>query len=484
MREDDATAVASPRTLNANVRVTLVFVFMLSASMSLYSTTTLASYIFLVTGSNAKVGFATGIQGVTNLALAIPASILGDRARRTSVLRGAAGLGLVASAFMAWCITWVAAARRSALYLSLCASAVLWGAFMGGHTSTLEAIFADSVASGARSKLYVWKASLRTLGNVVGPLVSIVVFWRLGNDWEMSELKLVILGGMGLFVVPFGCLLLLSDEKTLGLASESLLEQRADAAADDGDDGEPDAADAARCGCLGRLRHRHIPAVVACSDLISAMASGMTIKFFPLYFWRRLHLSPIAVNAVVMAGPMGISVLAIAMQKLSKRIGRVQTTLLTKFIGVSLLVAIALLDDALYFWIIPLYLVRTWVMNCTSGLTKSILNDYVSKKRRAKWNGLESVNIFSWSGSAALGGVLIDTIGYRGTFLITAAMQGTSALLLSTITPLVHMERSTPKTVAGPADAEAPPTPAGYALVGDLADDEAPADDEKKREPA
>mgnify|MGYP002825478629 CR=1 FL=1 len=94
MREDDATAVASPRTLNANVRVTLVFVFMLSASMSLYSTTTLASYIFLVTGSNAKVGFATGIQGVTNLALAIPASILGDRARRTSVLRGAAGLGL------------------------------------------------------------------------------------------------------------------------------------------------------------------------------------------------------------------------------------------------------------------------------------------------------------------------------------------------------------------------------------------------------
>ena len=240
------------------------------------------------------------------------------------------------------------------------------------------------------------------------------------------------------------------------------------------------ATDAARGGCLGRLRHRHIPAVVACSDLISAMASGMTIKFFPLYFWRRLHLSPIAVNAVVMAGPMGISVLAIAMQKLSKRIGRVQTTLLTKFIGVSLLVAIALLDDALYFWIIPLYLVRTWVRNCTSGLTKSILNDYVSKSAAPR-NGLESV--FSWSGSPASGGVLIDTIGYRGTFLITAAMQG-RARSCSTITPLVHMERSTPKTVAGPADAEAPPTPAGYALVGDLAEDEAPADDEKKREPA
>lgn len=38
------------------------------------------------------------------------------------------------------------------------------------------------------------------------------------------------------------------------------------------------------------------------------------------------------------------------------------------------------------------------------GLTKSVLNDYVSKANRAKWNSLESINVFSWSGSAALGG--------------------------------------------------------------------------------
>jgi hypothetical protein len=30
--------------------------------------------------------------------------------------------------------------------------------------------------SGQRSKLFVWRSSLRTLGNVLGPLLSIVIF--------------------------------------------------------------------------------------------------------------------------------------------------------------------------------------------------------------------------------------------------------------------------------------------------------------------
>ena len=68
------------------------------------------------------------------------------------------------------------------------------------------------------------------------------------------------------------------------------------------------------------------------------------------------------------------------------------------------------------------------------------LNDYVSIRHRAKWNTLESVNTFSWSGSAALGGWLIDNHGYRATFLATAALQTLSLLLLSTLLRLVPVE--------------------------------------------
>ena len=64
----------------------------------------------------------------------------------------------------------------------------------------------------------------------------------------------------------------------------------------------------------------------------------------------------------------------------------------------------------------------------------------MAKKHRAKWNALESLNVFSWSGSALLGGILIDEFGYQKTFLITATLQGISALCLLPLLVLVQAE--------------------------------------------
>ena len=76
-----------------------------------------------------------------------------------------------------------------------------------------------------------------------------------------------------------------------------------------------------------------------------------------------------------------------------------------------------------------------------AGLTKSILNDYVSKRHRAKWNALESVNLASWSGSALLGGWLSDRIHYQYTFLVTAGLQGMALACLLPLIPLVAAEK-------------------------------------------
>ena len=182
------------------------------------------------------------------------------------------------------------------------------------------------------------------------------------------------------------------------------------------------------------------------------LGSGMTIKFFALFFWRGLALGPATVSAVYIAGPLGVSACAILAQRASLLLGRLQVTLLCKFVGVGLLVLIGRLDlhtphASLY--ILPIYLTRTWLMNCTAGLTKSVLNDYVPKKSRGKWNALESLNVFSWSGSALLGGLLIDRFGYQTTFLLTATLQGISALCLLPLLALVHAERDARGGAAG-----------------------------------
>lgn len=62
---------------------------------------------------------------------------------------------------------------------------------------------------------------------------------------------------------------------------------------------------------------------------------------------------------------------------------------------------------------IPVYLVRTSLMNCNYPLQKSILMDFVAKEHRAIWNSLEAVTSFGWSGSAALGGWLIHLYGFQ-----------------------------------------------------------------------
>jgi hypothetical protein len=62
-------------------------------------------------------------------------------------------------------------------------------------------------------------------------------------------------------------------------------------------------------------------------------------------------------------------------------------------------------------------------MNATAPLQKSILMDYAGKAQRPMWSSLEAVAAFGWSGSAALGGWLIQQYGFDVNFTITAAVQ-------------------------------------------------------------
>ena len=72
--------------------------------------------------------------------------------------------------------------------------------------------------------------------------------------------------------------------------------------------------------------------------------------------------------------------------------------------------------------------------------------DFVPSQQRARWKSLESVAVFGWCGSAALGGYLADQpgVGYTGTFLYTAGVQGAAVLLQASLLLIVplHEKRS------------------------------------------
>ena len=193
------------------------------------------------------------------------------------------------------------------------------------------------------------------------------------------------------------------------------------------------------------LTHQYIPHVIIFSDLISGFGSGMTVKFFPLFFSQKLKLSPIATNSIYIAVPVFMTVMSLCAQTLSKRYGRVQISMVYAYVGAVALFGMYVLgqvsNDDWAEWpliaVLPLYFIST-AQHCVRPLKKSILMDYVPKHQRARWNSLDSVTRFGWSGSAVVGGWIVDHWSYSGSFFITAIIQILAATMLITLIRLVR----------------------------------------------
>ena len=140
---------------------------------------------------------------------------------------------------------------------------------------------------------------------------------------------------------------------------------------------------------------------------------------------KKVGMGPLATTAIFPVSTLLLSAFTCLAQRLSLRLGRVATAMLGRALGISCLLAMALLEAEWHrvFLMVGLYVVRTALMNAQYPLLKSILMDYVSKRSRGKVNSLESISQFGWSGSAILGGVLLDKYDYQAVFFVTAAMQ-------------------------------------------------------------
>lgn len=486
--------------MNRNVALTLAYTFLFELSpRSLLTRGTFSAYELQIFGKGAedKVGGAAAAFGMTMLVAAVPASYVADKHGRQRTLAFSAFFFLPAVALTVLC-TLVLRQRLSkpAFFAALCAEQVLWGSFAGLASPPLEALFADSVPTGTRSRVNQQRVACRFLGQAAGPVIAVVLFAIRGDKWTTPELEFLQLAGSAAAVFTTACLLCFRDRRALGLASEGLLAADAanvplppvladapqrdddDAAAAAGsgattscpplmasapptaagssDGGAASAAAAynahddafvtegrqARCLCLTM---HYVAPLVGLSDVIMMIGSGMTIQFFELFFWQVVDLSPIGVYATAAAAFTLVCVAALVAQRLSLALGRVTTVLLCNAGGVSLLCAIALhrelLPTAPHAVLIALYILRTMLMNCTGGLMAAVLNDYVPKASRARWNTLDSFKRASWSGSAYLGGWLITRLGYERTFLVTAATQAVGTLMLTPLLYLVPAER-------------------------------------------
>ena len=532
--------------VNHNVVINIAMRFAFGLADGIWSGTVLANFLYHV-GGNEYAGYAEAAMGIANLVVALPAGWAADRGSKAVVAR-VGGLALPAAvgltsfaAIFAYAHTDENAASFALFVSGLC----LWGGVQAIANGPAQALYADSIATGDRSTWFQRSFGIYMISSVLGPVISIILFVLHNNTWEFETLRNVFLVGQGLGILGGVFMLCFRERCALdeaspqsttpsspstvvqplvaaGAATPAAAHPAASApAAADPATADPTAvnapspADGASAPPPTAVSHRHawsVPYILFTSNLIAGFASGMTIKFFPLYFRCTCGMSPAAVQGIYAIVLLLLAAFSRIGTYSAKRIGRAQFMILVKLLGVSLLVLMALLEAWLTdgvvagaaerrcpppghpnpnptpahhgggaaaessatgallqprWWkvvvIVAIYLLRTALMNCTYPLNSSILMDFTPKHQRARWQSLSSIVRFGWCGSAALGGVLASQYGYSHTFLVTAGLQLLATLVQVALLPIVPRAEKPPRAAA----AAAAVAPAGVASASE-----------------
>ena len=462
--EDDESLSPPPR----NVTLVLLYTWVAFTGRGLWNQNCLATLVFLLRDGDPKaIGFLTAAMGMAQLCTSIPTGVLADKYRRDTLLKVGALVGIIATGVS------IRAALHPA-YSILLVALLLWGIHWGIVNTSIMALFSDSIPDGERSYYFTKRAVLINAANTCGPAIALIMFAVMGDNWTVQDCAKVLLAGNCVSLPGLFLLCWMSDqhdadesretitivrpcepnnntisgrenaqnleealvtrETTAGAATITRRNSTADTHLDETYDEERlGRALSCCCGCLLGNK-RIVPSLIATTDIIAGFASGMSIRYIAIFLYDNLHLSPVQVQIVYIINPILQVVLRKQAQILAGTYGRCKVTVALKWIGISLMISMVVS----YKLGVPrvvvciILILRTCFMNSPSSLTKSILMDHVPKEERAKWASLESVSMVSWSGSAALGGILVESKGILFNFCFTAFLQflATGPLLL------------------------------------------------------
>lgn len=410
----------------------------------LYQLSVLPSFILQVGGSNFAVGFAEGLQGIATMVSALPAGYLADRVSRGACIKLGQVLQLLSGVCLIWAVIYAQPGNLTSLpFIMLCAALSLQGVCDGIINGPMVALMDDSCPSGFRSEVETWNTVVYESASSVGPLVALGVFVYLGNHWSLHAMQVVIIVGAVLAQLSAIPAFRMDDKKALGQESEAVHLQDAD----DGSPGEKDDDLSARIHgkptCFGMLTGSSVIYVMFVGNLVVSLGAGMTVKFFPVFFQQEGHVDPASLQ-VVFASLSGLTVMGtILAERAARKWGRLQIVIPAFATGVCCTAVIGLLAN--WGWtrpsvMLPLFTVRCTAMWSVSALQGSIVADYTPKATRGRWKALNSVTSLGWSGSAAVGGWLIDQYGYGVCFTLTACFQGIALPLFCLLLPHVAKE--------------------------------------------
>lgn len=186
-------------SVNHNVVTNIGMKFSFGLADGIWSGTVLANYLFHI-GGNEYAGYAEAAMGLASLVVALPAGWAADRGSKAHVIAVGGLLVPLAVALTSFAVIWSynqPTEKQKSFWLfvgGLC----LWGAVQSIANGPAQALYADSIAQGERSRYFMYSFSLYMAASVLGPIISIFLFVAHNDTWEPSTLRTVFLVGQGL----------------------------------------------------------------------------------------------------------------------------------------------------------------------------------------------------------------------------------------------------------------------------------------------
>lgn len=408
------------KQLNQNVRLSFIFEALQSLGRGIWMGNIFSLYVVLFVENsqgvwgfspNELLGITAGVSGIAMTIIVFPAGYLADKFPRQNMLRTAALVGILAM---------LSLAMAESIFLILLAM-LLWGAFQGITRPAFEAILADSLTSGNRSGIYANLHFIRQFFMSAGPFLNVMLFFILGDKWDISILKAIMLVGILISMASTFVLFFFKDAHSMGEESESLF------------------VNITRESRQQSELTKKIPILLVTSNVLIGMGAGMTIKFFPVFFRSVYGMKPISVQLIMGLTFIFTGIFGIIAQRFSLKKGRGEIIFAVQFAATLCLIAIAFYPAVAL--LIPLFILRGSLMNAAQPLSRSILMDVVPKRNRGKWNSVETIawGLF-WNASAVVGGFLIGDNNFQRCFFITAGIYLIGSIPILMLIPLVHKE--------------------------------------------
>lgn len=407
-----------------NVVCGVILTFLSCFGSGMYQQTVMPAFLLYVGGDNTAVGFAEGLMGIAQMVIAFPVSWHADKYRRSTSIRFGALLTFIQAGILV-CAVRMAEPGSTSSYSLLCVALVIGGVCNGILGGPLMALIDDSVPAGSRSEVNTVTMIAVNLGTAGGPMLAAAFFAKTGNTWSIDSMKTVIVAGVLFAQTSNVFAMTMDDSKALQEDSEAVHLQENLLDTKEGDDGRK-GGNSSKKTCFGFIGPASIPYLMFAGTLMFCMGAGMTIRFFPIFFQKECQMPPSVVNMVYASLGLVMACANILAQRISKKIGRLEVIIPSLIIGVGCTGLMGALKPfyTVKWVMIPLFIGRMAFMNGVNAIQYSITADYTPKSQRARFMALQSIAGFSWSGSAFVGGWLIDQYGYGPCFVITSIFQG------------------------------------------------------------